>query len=107
MPQARGAGSSVRTGCIGTCRSTLFHFTPAALRLLFERAGFRVVQSHNVTPGEWLLMSMQAARNARRDVWHLDHFESRYGRRLLLSPVARTLDALGRGDAIVMQACVP
>lgn len=82
----------------------LFHYTPASLRLLLERAGLKVTRTRNVTPGEWLLMSIEAARNARRDVWRLEHFEGRYGRRLLLAPVTRTLDALGRGDAIVVEA---
>ena len=82
----------------------LFHYTPSSLRLFLGRAGFEVRRLRNVTPGEWLLMSIQAARNARRGVPHLEHFEGRYGRRLLVAPPARLFDALGRGDAIVVEA---
>jgi SAM-dependent methyltransferase len=82
----------------------LFHHTPSSLRLLFDRAGFEVRRLTNVTPGEWLLMSLQAARNARRGMRHLEHFEGRYGRRLLVAPPARLFDALGRGDALVVEA---
>lgn len=82
----------------------LYHHTPSSLRLLFDRAGFEVQRLQNVTPGEWLLMSMQAARNARRGVHRLEHFEGRYGRRLLLAPPARLFDAIGRGDALVVEA---
>lgn len=82
----------------------LFHYTASALHLLFGQTGFKILRIRNVTPGEWLLMSMRAARNARRDVWQIEHFEGQYGRRLLIAPLTRLVDAVGRGDAIVVEA---
>jgi len=85
----------------------LFHFTPASLRKLLTRCGFEVVRLGSVTPGEWLLMSLAARRNARRGIFQLEDFAGRYGRRLLLAPLGRLFDALGRGDALVAEAVRP
>lgn len=85
----------------------LFHFTPSSVRLLFERAGFEVRRVRHVTPGEWILLSLQAARNARLGVWRLDHFEGRYGRRLLVAPLGRLADVSRRGDALLVEAVRP
>ena len=82
----------------------LFHFTEEALRKLSSQCGLEVVRTRNVTPGEWLLMSLEARRNARRGVFRLELSERHYGRRLLVSPAGRIADAFHRGDAIVAQA---
>jgi SAM-dependent methyltransferase len=82
----------------------LFHFTEEALRKLCAQSGFELVETRNVTPGEWLLMSLAARRNARRGRYVLELFPGRYGRRLLVAPAGRIADALHRGDAIVAQA---
>ena len=84
----------------------LFHFTEEALRKLCAQCGLELGYTRNVTPGEWLLMSLQARRNTRHDRFELDHFEGRYGRRLLVAPAGRLADALHRGDAIVAIAAV-
>ena len=78
----------------------LYHHTTKSLNLLLELAGFEVLAVRTVTPGEWLLMSLEARRNARRGVYHLEHFSGRFLARLALAPLARTADWLKRGDAI-------
>jgi hypothetical protein len=82
----------------------LFHFTEDALRKLCAQCGLELVSSRNVTPGEWLLMSLEARRNARRGSYELERWTGRYGRRLLVAPAGRIADALHRGDAILGQA---
>ncbi len=82
----------------------LHHFTRASLELLLAQAGLRLRRLETVTPGEWLLMSIEARLNARRDVYRLRDFSGRYARRLALAPVARVVDRLGRGDAFVAEA---
>jgi SAM-dependent methyltransferase len=82
----------------------LRHFTRASLALLLSRAGLRVRRLGTVTPGEWLLMSLQARRNARRGEYRLRDFSGRYAARLALAPAGRLVDALGRGDAFVAEA---
>lgn len=82
----------------------LYHHTERSLALLLGQNGLRVTALRNVTPGEWLLMSLEARRNARRGTYELESFEGRYGRRLLLAPIGRLSDALHRGDAIVAEA---
>jgi len=78
----------------------LWHHTRRSLELLLEQTGFRSERVRNVTPGEWLLMSIEARRNARRGVYRLEPFRGAYGRRLALAPVGRAGDAAGRGDAL-------
>lgn len=85
----------------------LFHLTPASLRKLLTQCGLTVRKLRSVTPGEWLLMSLAARRNARRGVFELEDFSGRYGRRLLLAPLGRLSDAVGRGDALVAEAVRP
>jgi SAM-dependent methyltransferase len=82
----------------------LRHFTRASLELLLARAGLRVRRLGTVTPGEWLLMSLQARRNARRGVYRLRDFSGRYAARLAVAPAGRLVDALGHGDAFVAEA---
>lgn len=85
----------------------LFHFTPVSLRKLLRQCELDVRSLRSVTPGEWLLMSFAAYRNARRSVFELEDFAGRYGRRLLVAPVGRLFDAVGRGDALVAEAVRP
>jgi SAM-dependent methyltransferase len=82
----------------------LYHFTEQALAKLCAQCGLDLRETRNVTPGEWLLMSLSARRNARRGRFELEPFSGRYGRRLLVAPAARLADALHRGDAIVAEA---
>jgi SAM-dependent methyltransferase len=82
----------------------LFHFTEEALSKLCAQCGLELVETRNVTPGEWLLMSLAAWPNARRGCFELELFEGRYGRRLLVAPAGRLGDALHHGDAIVAVA---
>jgi SAM-dependent methyltransferase len=82
----------------------LFHFTEEALGKLAAQCGLELVSTRNVTPGEWLLMSLEARRNARRGVFTLEPWSGRFGRRLLVAPLGRLADAFHRGDAIVAQA---
>jgi SAM-dependent methyltransferase len=82
----------------------LRHFTQASLELLLAQAGLRIRRLDTVTPGEWLLMSLQARRNARRGVYRLRDFSGRYASRLALAPLGRVVDRLGRGDAFVAEA---
>lgn len=82
----------------------LYHHTERSLSLLLAQNGLRVTALRNVTPGEWLLMSLEARRNARRGRYELEPFEGRYWRRALLAPAGRLFDALRRGDAIVAEA---
>lgn len=81
----------------------LYHHTERSLALLCSRNGLRIARTANVTPGEWLLMSLEARRNAHRGVYRLEPFSGRYGRRALLAPLGRLFDALHRGDAIVAE----
>jgi SAM-dependent methyltransferase len=85
----------------------LFHLTPTSLRKLLTQCGLDVRRLGTITPGEWLLMSLTARRNARRGVFELEDFSGRYGRRLLVAPAGRFFDALGRGDALVAEAVCP
>jgi hypothetical protein len=78
----------------------LYHHTRRSLRLLLAQSGYRVERTRSVTPGEWLLMSLEARRNARRGVYRLEPFRGRYGSRLALAPFGRAGDAIGRGDAL-------
>jgi SAM-dependent methyltransferase len=82
----------------------LLHFTPPALAKLVGQCGFAVAKWRTVTPGEWLLMSTTAWRNARHGRYELDSISGGYGRRLLVAPAGRVGDLLGRGDAIVAEA---
>lgn len=82
----------------------LYHHTERSLSLLLTQNGFRVTRLRNVTPGEWLLMSLEARRNARTGRHELEPFTGRYGRRAALAPAGRFFDALHRGDAIVAEA---
>jgi len=85
----------------------LFHLTPISLRKVLAQCGLDVRRVWSVTPGEWLLMSLAARRNSRRNVFELEDFSGRYGRRLLVAPLGRLFDALGRGDALVAEAVRP
>lgn len=78
----------------------LWHHTRSSLRLLLEQNGFELESARSATPGEWLLMSIEARRNARRGVYRLEPFSGRFGRRLAVAPLGRLGDALGRGDAL-------
>jgi SAM-dependent methyltransferase len=78
----------------------LTHHTHRSLALLLAQAGFAVERMCTITPGEWLLMHLEARSNRRRDVYRLQPFRGRYGRRLLLAPAGRLGDAFGRGDAL-------
>ncbi|MHB8468470.1 MAG: class I SAM-dependent methyltransferase [Gaiellaceae bacterium] len=78
----------------------LWHHTGRSLTLLLSQAGFDVETLRTVTPGEWLLMSLEARRNRRHDRFRLEPFRGRFGRRLALAPFGRLADALGRGDAL-------
>jgi SAM-dependent methyltransferase len=82
----------------------LHHFTAESLERLFTRAGFALTKRATITRGEWPLLSLQARRNAHDSRFALAGFSGRYGRRLLLAPPARLVDALGRGDALVAEA---
>jgi SAM-dependent methyltransferase len=85
----------------------LFHFTRRALLTLLTQSGFTIRSLQTRTPGEWLLLSAYARRNARAGRYELDSFTGRYGRRLLLAAPARAADAVGRGDAILAVAIAP
>jgi 2-polyprenyl-3-methyl-5-hydroxy-6-metoxy-1,4-benzoquinol methylase len=78
----------------------LWHFSPKSLALLFATNGFAVESLRTITPGEWLLMSMQARRNARQGIHQLESFRGRFGRRLAVAPAARLSDFVGYGDAL-------
>jgi SAM-dependent methyltransferase len=82
----------------------LYHHTRRSLVLLLEQSEFRAVRIRTLTPGEWLLLSLDAQRNARREQNRLEHFAGRYVARLALAPPARAVDAVHRGDAIVVEA---
>jgi SAM-dependent methyltransferase len=81
----------------------LYHHTERSLARLCAQNGLRVRTTHNVTPGEWLLMSLEARRNARVARYELESFTGRYLRRALLAPFGRLFDLLHRGDAIVAE----
>jgi hypothetical protein len=81
----------------------LYHFTDRSLAKLAGQCGFDVTRWRTVTPGEWLLMSLAARRNARHGRYELDSFSGRYGRRLLVAPAGRAVDLLRRGDAIAAE----
>ncbi len=82
----------------------LFHFTEESLRKLCAQCGLELARTSNVTPGEWLLLSLEARRNRRRGRYELEQWTGRYGRRALVAPAGRLADVLHRGDAIVAQA---
>jgi SAM-dependent methyltransferase len=82
----------------------LYHHTERSLRRLCAQSGLTVQRIESVTPGEYVLLSVAAWRNARRGRFEIEPFAGRYGRRLLLAPVNRLLDALGRGDALYAEA---
>lgn len=82
----------------------LHHFSPESLGRFCARAGFAVARRRTVTRGEWPLLSLQARRNARRGRFVLERGSGRYGRRALVAAPARVVDALGRGDALVVEA---
>lgn len=81
----------------------LYHHTERSLARLCAQSGLRVRSTRNVTPGEWLLMSIEARRNARAGRYRLESFTGRYGRRALLAPFGRLFDVVHRGDAIVAE----
>lgn len=78
----------------------LWHHTSRSLERLLGQTGFRLEHARNVTPGEWLLMSIEARRNARHGVYRLEPFRGRYGRRLAVAPLGRAADLAGHGDAL-------
>jgi SAM-dependent methyltransferase len=78
----------------------LWHHTRTSLELLLRQSGFAVESVRSVTPGEWLLMSLAARRNARRDVRRLTSFRGRFAARLVVAPLGRLGDLSGRGDAL-------
>jgi SAM-dependent methyltransferase len=82
----------------------LYHHTERSLRKLLGQSGFRVSRLQTVTPGEFVLLSIDAWRNARRGRHELEPFEGRYTERMLAAPPARLLDAVGRGDALYAEA---
>jgi SAM-dependent methyltransferase len=82
----------------------LYHYTEDALAKLCVQSGLELRKTRNVTPGEWLLMSIAARRNARVGRYELESFSGRYARRLLVAPAGRIADFLHRGDAIVAEA---
>lgn len=82
----------------------LWHHTRRSLALLLAQTGFEVERVRSVTPGEWLLMSLAARRNARRGIHRLEPFRGRFARRLALAPAGRLGDALRRGDALYVTA---
>jgi SAM-dependent methyltransferase len=82
----------------------LRHFTRTSLGLQLMQVGLSVRRLDTVTPGEWLLLSIQARRNAKHGVYRLRHFSGRYATRLALAPAGRIVDLLGRGDALVAEA---
>lgn len=77
----------------------LWHHTATSLGLLLHQNGFRLERLRTVTPGEWLLLSLAARRNARRGVYALESLRGRFAARVALAPLGRAGDALGRGDA--------
>jgi len=81
----------------------LHHFTPHALGKLAAQCGFDVARLRTITPGEWLLMSLAARRNARHGRYELDSGSPQFGRRLLVAPAGRLSDLARRGDAIVAE----
>ena len=82
----------------------LFHHTERSLAKLCRQCGLELRHTANITPGEALLMSITAWRNARRGRFSIEPFSGRYGRRLLVAPPARLFDVLHRGDAIYGEA---
>jgi SAM-dependent methyltransferase len=78
----------------------LWHHTRRSLGLLLEQTGFWLESVRTVTPGEWLLLSIDAKRNARRGIYRMETFRGRYLARLAVAPAGRLFDALGRGDAL-------
>src|SRR5262249_53233679 len=78
----------------------LYHHTERSLRKLLGQSGFGIRRLETVTPGEFVLLSLDAWRNARRDRYELEPFEGRYPERILVAPPARLLDALWRGHAL-------
>jgi len=83
----------------------LWHFDEAALITLVRRAGFRVRRARTYSPGEWFLLStglrwpkvrrLGATRSRSRAL------------RLLAAPALRLVDALGRGDCLLVEAEKP
>ncbi len=84
----------------------LFHHTDRSLARLCALGGFEIRRLRTVTPGEWMLMTLAAWRNARHQRFEIRPFTGRYGRRLLLAPICRLVDALHQGDAFVVEAVV-
>jgi SAM-dependent methyltransferase len=82
----------------------LYHFTERALRKLLAHTGFRPTRVDTVTPGDYVLLSLAARRNARRGSHVLEPISGRYGQRLLVAPAGRLLDAVGRGDTLWAEA---
>lgn len=82
----------------------LTHHTERSLRLLLEQTGFHIRRLRTRTPGEGVLLSLAALRNARSGKFRVEHFSGRYGARALVAPTSRFFDALGRGDAFVAEA---
>jgi SAM-dependent methyltransferase len=81
----------------------LYHHTERSLRKLLAQSGLTVSRLESVTPGEYVLMSVAAWRNARHGRYELGPIEGRYGSRLLVAPAGRALDALGRGDTLYVE----
>lgn len=82
----------------------LWHHTRESLTLLLEQNGLRIEKLRTFTPGEWLLLSLAARRNARRGTYRLGPLQGRFAARLALAPAGRTGDAFGRGDAFFATA---
>jgi 2-polyprenyl-3-methyl-5-hydroxy-6-metoxy-1,4-benzoquinol methylase len=78
----------------------LTHFTPAALRQMMEKAGFRVLLRQNIRHSLWFRYSVERARQNGHLHWPHTWMRSK----LASSFVTRLQQFLGRADAFLMIA---
>lgn len=88
----------------------IVHFTAPALRRLLMESGFEIVKLRNATPSLWVAQSAIAALTSRsgksnlnlRKIWLVGG--SMLMIRCFLFPLLWLLDAVGRGDCLVVRA---
>lgn len=80
----------------------LWHFNAQTLTRMVERSGFQVRRVRTYSPGEWFLLSI-GLRWPRFRGLASNLFVSR-ALRLAIAPVLRLIDAVGRGDCLMLEA---
>lgn len=85
----------------------LYHFARKTLSGLVESSGLRISRIRFATPGANLVLSWHLRRQRRRGLSELGNPPSYRLPRWVFSPFGRLLDALSRGDVLIVAAQRP